>query len=102
MRLLPEISGFFNAIQDDNRIGPIHISLFMAIVQLWDKSNYENPIIVYGQELMQLAKIYSLTTYHRCIRELNEFGYICYKPSCNRFSGSSIYFSKLPDTCQSK
>ena len=102
MSLLPEISGFFKAIQDDNRIGPMHISLFMAIVQLWDKSNYQNPLIVYGQELMQLAKIYSITTYHRSIRELNEFGYINYKPSCNRFRGSLIYFSKLSEICPSK
>lgn len=102
MSLLPEISEFLKAIQDDNRISPIHISLFMAIIQLWVKSDYENPVVVYGQELMQLAKIYSLTTYHRSIRELNEFGYIIYNPSCNRFLGSAIYFSKLPDTCPSK
>ena len=91
MGLLPEISEFFKAIQADSRIGPIHISLYMAIVQTWDACNYCSPVRVHRKELMQLAKIYSLTTYHRSIRELNQFGYIDYKPSCSPLSGNLIY-----------
>jgi hypothetical protein len=100
--MLPEILGFFEAIRGDTRIGPIHISLYMAIIQKWNMCNYCNPVRIYRQELMQLAKIYSLTTYHRCIRELNEFGYIHYKPSCSSFRGNLIYLSKSFEACPLK
>ena len=35
------------------------------------------------QELMEMAKIIGLATYHRCIRDLDRFGYIRYQPSFN-------------------
>ena len=86
-----KISEFYVAIQEDNRIGPIHISLFMAVLQHWNDNNYEIPICVFGKELMKAARISSHTTYHRSIRELHKFGYITYKPSYNHFSRSLIY-----------
>jgi len=89
--LLPELTEFFLSIREDPRIGPVHISLFMAIVQHWNNNNCKNPICVFGKELMELAKISGVATYHRSIRELNEYGYIKYEPSYNHFSGSLIY-----------
>ena len=32
---------------------------------------------------MEAAKINGLATYHKCIRELHEYGYIDYHPSYN-------------------
>ena len=91
MMLLPEVMEFFVAIRDDSRIGPVHISLFMAIVQHWNKNNCNDPICVFGKELMELAKISGVATYHKSIKELHEYGYIIYEPSFNQFCGSFIY-----------
>ena len=90
MYLNPEVKDFFAAIRNDNRIGPVHISLFMAIVQHWNNNNCQSPLHVFGKDLMQLAKISGVATYHRCIKELQEYGYIHYQPSFNHLSGSII------------
>src|SRR4051812_37226667 len=86
MESIPELLNFFKAIREDPRIGPAHISLFMAIIQQWNSNNCRNPVAVFSYELMCLAKISGIATYHRSIRELNDFGYIKYQPSFNHFS----------------
>lgn len=86
-----EISKFFRAIKQDSRINPIHISLFMAVIQRWEIDGFKTPICVFSHELMTLAKISSTRTYHRTIRELHEYGYLNYIPSFNRLTGSLIY-----------
>jgi hypothetical protein len=91
MSLMPELAGFFAGIREDPRINPVHISLYMAIMQHWNKNNCKSPICVFSWELMQLAKISGVATYHRSIKELHEYGYIKYEPSYNHFMGSLIY-----------
>ncbi|GGK48460.1 hypothetical protein GCM10007963_15970 [Lutibacter litoralis] len=39
---------------------------------------------------MKLSKIGSTATYHKCIKELNHWKYIIYKPSHNPFKGSKV------------
>jgi len=31
-------------------------------------------------------------TYHKCVKDLNAYGYIRYEPSFNKNKGSKIYF----------
>ena len=40
---------------------------------------------------MRLSKIGALGTYHKCIRQLQEFGYIIYEPSFNPYKGSLVH-----------
>ena len=94
MNSIPELNKFFAAIREDPRISPVHISLFMAIVQHWNNNNCKSPVCAFSKDLMQLAKISGVATYHRSIKELHEYGYIVYQPSYNHFSGSLI---SLPD-----
>jgi hypothetical protein len=91
IKMTPELINFFTSIQEDPRINTVHISLFMAIVHHWNKNDCKNPIRVFGKDLMQLAKISGVATYHKSIRELHEYGYIKYIPSFNHFSGSLIF-----------
>jgi len=92
--LVNTIRDFLNRIQDDNRIGPVHISLFMAIVQQWANGNFENPVYVRCRDVMLLAKISASATYYRCINDLTRFGYIQYKPSHNCLAGSQVYLQQ--------
>src|SRR5256885_9301128 len=91
MKSIPELIEFFIAIRDDPRISPVHISLFMAIMQHWNDNDCKNPICVFSHELMKLAKISGVATYHKSTRELDEYGYIKYEPSYNHSRGSVIY-----------
>ena len=46
----------------------------------------------YRHEIMKIAKITDPVTYHRCIKDLSEYGYINYVPKKNRNQKSVIYF----------
>ena len=39
---------------------------------------------------MKLSKIKSFATYHKCIKELHDAGFIIYSPTYNSYIGSSI------------
>jgi hypothetical protein len=84
------ISGFFDAISKDARICSTHIGLYAAIVQYWLLNGCVNPMRAYAHELMPIAKISASTTYHKCIRDLHDFGYILYEPSFKRNERSKI------------
>jgi hypothetical protein len=78
--------GFFDAIQSDPRIGTTHISLFCALNQIKDEGGLA---FFVAAELMKISKILGIATFHKCIKELNEFGYITYIPSFNLSKGKS-------------
>jgi hypothetical protein len=40
---------------------------------------------------MRISKISAKATYHKCIKDLHNFGYIQYIPSYNPFKGSLVY-----------
>lgn len=42
------------------------------------------------RQLMKLSRIQSNVTYHKCIRQLQEYGYIKYTPSYHPLRGSCV------------
>lgn len=83
--------GFMETVCEDPRIGPSHISLFVAILYCSKIRDHQMPLSVYSKELMRQAKISGMATYHKCMRDLNELGYIRYIPSYNPIQGSQVY-----------
>ncbi|WP_205514348.1 hypothetical protein [Longitalea arenae] len=86
---------FLRAAAEDPRIGPVHISLYVAILHQYKLQEYKLPISVYSRDLMRLAKISASNTYHKYIQELHRYGFIQYLPSYNPVSGSSVYPIKI-------
>jgi hypothetical protein len=82
---------FFAAIQKDARISISHIGFFAALLQTWHLQEYQNPFSTKKEELMKVAKISSPTTYHKCLRDLHDFGYIRYEPSYKPKFRSKVY-----------
>jgi len=81
----------FHQFSDDQRITSWHISIYMSVFYLWSVNGFKNPVQVSRKKVMQLAHVYSKMTYHKCIRELHQFGYISYLPSYNPFLGSTVH-----------
>jgi len=88
------VLSFLDAIRDDARITPCHVSLFMAIIGYEGAGRIGDRIYAFSHELMPIAKISSGATYHKCIKDLHEFGYIEYESSYSRFVGSRIKILK--------
>jgi hypothetical protein len=43
---IKELTNFYEAIQDDPRIGTTHISLYMAFFQLYNLNGFKNPVSI--------------------------------------------------------
>ena len=76
----------------DKKILATHISLFTALFVCWQHGGYTSPFAVTRKNLMAYSRIASIATYHKCIRELDEFGYIRYRPSYHPKLGSLVYW----------
>jgi hypothetical protein len=93
MDQLNPLTQFFKAIEKDERISITPIGIFAALLQFRTAAGYTNPIKAYRHEIMKIAKISGPVTYHRCIRDLNDYGYINYLPKRNRNQKRIIYFT---------
>ena len=90
MNYIRHLTGFYDKIQQDERLNPTHISLYLALFQFLNINHFQNPISISRNEMMRLSKISALGTYHKCIKELQNFGYIEYIPSFNPYKGSLV------------
>ena len=87
---IKHLNSVFVQFSKDNRLNPTHISLYIALFQLWNLNRFLEEFFINRDEVMQLSKIGSKSTYHRCIKELNHWKYIVYFPSHNPYRGSKI------------
>ncbi|PXX23746.1 hypothetical protein [Arenibacter sp. ARW7G5Y1] len=90
MNYIKHLNGVFRQFSKDSRLNPSHVSLYMALFQCWNQNRFPESFQVDREETMTHAKIGSRTTYHRCLNNLNDWGYISYLPSHSRFKGSRI------------
>ena len=90
MNYIKHLTGFFEKVVADKTLNPTHISLYIALFQFWNCNRFKNPISISRDELMRISKISSKATYHKCLRNLHESGYINYQPSYNPFKGSHV------------
>ena len=67
-----------------------HICLYASILVLSQQHGSSDTIEVSRRKLMSLSKIKSFATYHKCISELENCGYIKYMPSYHPIFGSQI------------
>ncbi len=91
MNYIRHLAGFFDRVAKDDRLGPLHVSMYVSLFQFWNASRFKNPISISRSELMRVSKISAKATYHKCIKELNNYGYLRYEPSFNPIRGSLVY-----------
>ncbi len=97
MNYIKHLTGFFDKVIQDRHLNPIHISLYIALFQQWNINRFQNPISITRDEMMRISKIASKATYHKCIRELNDKGFLKYDPSFNRYRGSMVFLFNFSD-----
>ena len=83
----------FTQLSNDDRVTVWHVSVYMAIFFRWRENAYKNPFAITRREIMKLAHIGSIATYHKCIKQLKEYGYLEYVPSYDPSLGSQIYLN---------
>jgi hypothetical protein len=73
------LSVFFSGIAEHPRIGVTHIGLYAALYYLYVVNACSNPVSIKRQEVMTLAKIRGIATFHKCMKDLCEAGFIRYE-----------------------
>ena len=95
MNYIRHLNAFFSFVRSDNRLTSSHVSLYLALFQYWNFNRFQNPFPVYRDNMMQLSKIGSKNTYHKCLKELHVNGYIMYHPSSSKFHPVKISMLRL-------
>ena len=92
---IAHLNTVFVQFTKDGRLNPTHISLYIALFQLWNNYHFPDEFYINREEVMRFSKIGSKSTYHRCIKELSHWEYLAYMPSHNPFRGSQIKMSQF-------
>lgn len=95
MNYIKHLTAYFDRVVNDQSLNPTHISLYVAFFQFWNLNRFQNPISINRDDVMRISKICSKATYHKCIRDLHNNGYIIYEPSYNPFKGSIVHMLNL-------
>ena len=92
-KMLPPdtLENLYGNLITDKRLSVSQFSIYMALILLWHRNEFENPFPVSRKSIMELAHVHSIVTYHKCIGQLEEYGYIQYSPSYSYYKRSTIY-----------
>lgn len=94
MEPVAQLTDFYETIAGDARIGIAHISLYTALLHELCLAPGIVQLNVDRDKLISKVKM-SRKTYNKCLKELNEYGYIRYEPSLNPFKKSKVHLNKL-------
>lgn len=92
MDIEAQLDVFLRKFKGDRRLSHPHLSLYLALLV---KSQPGGAFRVNRKEVMAWARIGSRVTYHRCIRELDRWGYLYYLPSYDPACKSLVYIRPL-------
>lgn len=85
----------YKYLLNDQRLSVWHFSIYMALILLWHKNELANPFPISRKSIMELAHVRSIVTYHKCIGQLQMYGYIRYNPSYSYYKRSTIYLDNV-------
>lgn len=91
-----EFMDYLSVFTKDNRLNVWHFSLLIAILYLGYQQHQRMVITVSRSRIMALSHINTLPTYHKYFKQLQDFGYIQYKPSYHPGYRSEIEIIKQP------
>ena len=90
MNYIKHLTAYYHRMSEDHSLNATHVSLYMALFQFWNLNRFHNPMSIARDEVMQISKIGSKSTYHKCMQELHDKKYIVYHPSTNPLKGSTV------------
>ena len=82
-------------IVGDQRLSVSHCCIFMSLILLYQKNGMTNPFPMSRKHVMELSHVQSTATYHKCLEQLQTYGYIKYNPSFSYYKRSTIYIENI-------
>ena len=84
-------------LRKDARLHANHVSLYMALFQVWNHHRFQNPFPILREEVMGLSCIGSRSTYVRCLKHLDYCRYITYAQTKQAYAASYVSIIPLAD-----
>lgn len=91
------LNSFFAQVRKDNRLRANHVSLYTALFQVWNQYHFQHAFPILREEVINLCRIGSRSTYVQCLKDLHAYGYIIYQPASQPYAPSFITINKLTD-----
>jgi hypothetical protein len=79
-----------DAIISDSRVTVWHIAVYVALLHVWLENSSNESFKISRREVMKHAHIGSIVPYHKCIKELQQYKFIDYRPSYHPREASRI------------
>ena len=76
-----ELWAYLSLFEKDERLSVWHFALLTAILYLGYRQGQKKVIKVSRSKIMSLSHINTLPTYHKYFKDLQDMGYITYRPS---------------------
>jgi hypothetical protein len=95
MNFIMHFRGWIDRVMVDDRLTPQHVSLYIALFQHWNQNRFRVPLTIHRDDMMTIAKIGSLNTYTKCLKDLSTWGYLRYQPSFNPQQGSKVHLYRF-------
>jgi hypothetical protein len=92
---LDTLLSFMEAVGQDPRIAPVHVSVYLALLHTWDVQGRVEPVLFKARKLMPAAKVRGRALFYRTIRQLSEYGYIRYEPSFKPEEPSRVWLEGI-------
>ena len=91
LKVASALNSFFEIASKDYIITMSHICVYTSLLHLWSLNQFRHPFRITRKKIMHLAKIHAKTTYHKCIKELQDSGYILYSPSFRPHGETQVF-----------
>ncbi len=91
------LNAFFAQVRKETRLQANHVSLYLALFQVWNYHRFQNPFPILREEVMSLSCIGSRSTYVRCLKHLDHCRYIIYAQARQAYAASYVSIIPLAD-----
>ncbi|WP_343745078.1 hypothetical protein [Chitinophaga sp.] len=91
------LNAFFAQVRKETRLQANHVSLYLALFQVWNYHRFQNPFPILREEVMSLSCIGSRSTYVRCLKHLDNCRYIIYVQARQAYAASYVSIIPLAD-----
>jgi hypothetical protein len=91
MNFIKLLNGFLLKADNDSRLTPQHITIYLSLFRQWNRAFFQNPISITRSQIMAMAHVGSNHTYAKCMNDLHKWGYLRYEPSFNPQKQSIVH-----------
>jgi hypothetical protein len=91
------MQNFHYLVERDNRLKPWHITLYIALFNIWNKYHYTPVFRISRDLLMNASRIGCKNTFARTLKQLHEYGYIIYQSELHKEDYPEVTVIRLTD-----